>query len=90
VPVQVGRPSLRLHSYPTNVFIQADLQTASHLLQTKPCLRVLILEQSSVSDARIRDVKLAEGLEMTGLGAWRVDGSVKMTSELLRSHGVKL
>jgi hypothetical protein len=35
-------------------------------------------------------VKLAEGIEMTALGAWRVDGSVKMTSELLRSHGVEL
>jgi len=68
----------------------AGLQAAPHLLLTKPSLRVLILERSSVSGGRVHNVKLADGLEMTGLGAWSVDGSVKMTSYLLRIHGVEL
>lgn len=61
-------------------FIQASPQAASHLLQT---LCVLVLGLSSFSDGRIRDVKLAEGLEMTGLGVWTVDDSGKTTLELL-------
>jgi hypothetical protein len=35
-------------------------------------------------------VRLADGLEVIELGAWRVDGSVKITSKLLRSHGIEL
>jgi hypothetical protein len=35
-------------------------------------------------------VRLADGIEMTELGAWSVDGSMKITLELLRSHGVEL
>jgi len=35
-------------------------------------------------------MKLAEGIEMTGLGGWRVDDSANMISELLCSHCVEI
>jgi hypothetical protein len=77
-------------SYSSNILTQAGLQTATHLLRTKPSLRVLILERSSVSGGRIRNVRPTEGIEMVRLEAWRVDGSLEMTSELLCSHGIDL
>jgi len=61
----------------------AGLQSASHF-QSKSSLRVVILKRSSASGGQICDVKLADGVEIVGLGAWKVDSGAKMMHELLR------
>lgn len=68
---------------------KAGLQTASHILKAKPSLRILILERSSISGGRIRDLKLIDGIEMAGVGAWKVYRESKQTLRLLQEHSIE-
>jgi len=68
----------------------ASLQATFQLLRTKLSLLVPIFERCLLSGSRTHNVRQAEGLEMSMLGAWRADGSVKMTPEPLLSHNVEL
>jgi len=68
----------------------AGLQATASLLQQRPSLSIAILERCSAAGGRIRDVQFADGIEVAGIGAWRIDPESKLVLDLLQRHAIPM